>query len=109
MAEPAWTIAFDLRSLADCHRAIADGDYELTKDGARAMQNCLRMIAVECEQLEQQLAVARRWGPGALDFHEAFARDKLIQAGVRARKIIDLVPVLEREMARNAATRGGAA
>jgi hypothetical protein len=105
----AFTLSADLRALAEWRRAIALGTHEATEAGETAFLYALDMLVIECESLEQQLAIARRWR-GALDFGECFRREKAIQAGVRAGRVIDLVPVIEREMARHAAlTTGGAA
>lgn len=109
-AARSYTLSSDLRVLAEWRRAVTLGAFETTKEGEAAFLRSLDMLVVECESLEQQLAVARRWGPGALDFRTGFARDKAILEGVRAGRIVDLVPVLEREMARDAAlNQGGAA
>lgn len=102
------TLSEALRGLAQWYRLSQIGVVEMTKDGASAFLATLDMAAVECQSLEQQLAVARRWARGG-DFVEGFARDKAILAGVRAGRVVDLVPVLEREMARDAAMREGSA
>jgi hypothetical protein len=80
----------------------------MTADGHLTLAAALRGHAEECERLEQALAVARRWAR-AHDFAALFARHVAIREGVRAGRVIDLVPILEREMAQNAARRGGAA
>jgi hypothetical protein len=114
MVEPSPSlIAAELRAISDWHYQFASGTRQITVEHARIIEGVLRMLAADCERLGEelaaQLAVARRWAPGAESFVDHFAREKAVQAGVRDGSVIDLVPVLEREMARNAALRGGAA
>ncbi|MBY6243518.1 hypothetical protein [Methylosinus sp. Sm6] len=100
-------LAYDLRELATLMRCVENGDMRLSSAMAAAVAEQLYSIAEECDARHQQLAAARRW-LGAQSFSDHFARDIAIREGVRAGRIIDLVAVLEREIARNTAMRGAA-
>ena len=100
-------LAYDLRELATLMRCVENGDMRLSSAMASAVAEQLYSIADECDERQQQLAAARRW-LGEHSYADHFARDIAIREGVRAGRVIDLVAVLEREIARNAAMRGAA-